>query len=81
MDEAEALFERLTSLRNHVGLFAEEYEPTLRRQIGNFPQAFTHLAPITTAHGIDAVRAGRRQRFPRRGEIVDGGSADTANAV
>ena len=71
MGEAEAMFERLIGLRNHVGLFAEEYEPTLRRQIGNFPQAFTHLALIMTAHGIEAVRAGKGQRFPRRGEVVE----------
>src|SRR5499426_418017 len=69
IDEAEALFERLIGLRNHLGLFAEEYEPKLRRQIGNFPQAFTHLALIVTAHGIDAVRAGGEPRFLRRGEV------------
>jgi len=71
IDEAEALFERLIGLRNHLGLFAEEYEPKLRRQIGNFPQAFTHLALIVTAHGIDAVRAGGERRLPRRGEVAE----------
>jgi len=71
IDEAEALFERLIGLRNHLGLFAEEYEPKLGRQLGNFPQAFTHLALIVTAHGIDAVRAGRELRFPRRGEVAE----------
>ena len=73
IDEAEALFERLIGLRNHLGLFAEEYEPRLRRQIGNFPQAFTHLALIVTAHGIDAVRAGGERRLPRRGEVAGAG--------
>ncbi len=53
--EAEALFERLLSLRNHLGLLSEEYDPKLRRQIGNFPQAFSHLALIVTAQVIDAV--------------------------
>ena len=71
IDEAEALFERLIGLRNHLGLFAEEYEPKLGRQLGNFPQAFTHLALIVTAHGIDAVRAGGELRFPRRGEVPE----------
>jgi GH15 family glucan-1,4-alpha-glucosidase len=71
IDEAEALFERLIGLRNHLGLFAEEYEPKLGRQLGNFPQAFTHLALIVTAHGIDAVRAGGELRFPRRGEVSE----------
>jgi GH15 family glucan-1,4-alpha-glucosidase len=70
IDEAEELFERLIGLRNHVGLFAEEYDVALRRQLGNFPQAFTHLALIVTAHGIDAVRAGGTPRFLRRGDAV-----------
>jgi GH15 family glucan-1,4-alpha-glucosidase len=47
--EARALFERLLSLRNDVGLLAEEYDPHARRQLGNFPQAFSHLALIMTA--------------------------------
>ena len=48
-DEAQTLFERLLSLRNDVGLLAEEYDPAAKRQIGNFPQAFTHVALINTA--------------------------------
>jgi GH15 family glucan-1,4-alpha-glucosidase len=48
-DEAQSLFERLLSLRNDVGLLAEEYDPVARRQVGNFPQAFTHVAVINTA--------------------------------
>jgi GH15 family glucan-1,4-alpha-glucosidase len=51
--EAEQLFERLLSLRNHLGLLSEEYDPKLQRQIGNFPQAFSHLALIRTAQTID----------------------------
>jgi GH15 family glucan-1,4-alpha-glucosidase len=47
--QAEELFERLTGLCNDVGLLAEEYEPTLKRQVGNFPQAFSHLALIQAA--------------------------------
>jgi carbohydrate kinase (thermoresistant glucokinase family) len=47
--EASALFERLLSLRNDVGLLAEEYDPKTQRQLGNFPQAFSHLALIGTA--------------------------------
>ena len=47
--EAEALFERLLALRNDVGLLAEEYDPQRRRQVGNFPQAFSHVALIGTA--------------------------------
>ena len=48
-DEAVALFERLLALRNDLGLISEEYEPGLRRLVGNFPQAFTHLALVETA--------------------------------
>jgi GH15 family glucan-1,4-alpha-glucosidase len=51
-DEARALFERLLALRNDVGLLAEEYDPRARRQVGNFPQAFSHVALINTAHNL-----------------------------
>ncbi|HEX4153813.1 MAG TPA: glycoside hydrolase family 15 protein [Steroidobacteraceae bacterium] len=47
--EAEALFERLLSLSNDVGLFAEEYDPHRRGMLGNFPQALTHMAMVNTA--------------------------------
>jgi GH15 family glucan-1,4-alpha-glucosidase len=47
--EAEALFERLIALCNDVGLLAEEYDPKQKRQLGNFPQAFSHLALIQSA--------------------------------
>jgi GH15 family glucan-1,4-alpha-glucosidase len=47
--EARELFERLLDLRNDVGLLSEEYDPVARRQLGNFPQAFTHLALVETA--------------------------------
>jgi GH15 family glucan-1,4-alpha-glucosidase len=57
--EAEALFDRLLGLRNHLGLLSEEYDPTLKRQIGNFPQGFSHLALIATAQAIDAARKGQ----------------------
>jgi len=53
--EARALFERLVSLCNDVGLLAEEYDTHLRRQIGNFPQAFSHLALIGTALSLSDV--------------------------
>jgi GH15 family glucan-1,4-alpha-glucosidase len=56
-DEARELFERLLALRNDVGLLAEEYDPYDRRQLGNFPQAFSHLALINSAHNL-ATAAG-----------------------
>jgi GH15 family glucan-1,4-alpha-glucosidase len=47
--EARELFERLLALRNDVGLLAEEYDPVGGRQIGNFPQAFSHIGLVSTA--------------------------------
>jgi GH15 family glucan-1,4-alpha-glucosidase len=47
--QGEALFERLLSLGNDVGLFAEEYDPRAKRMLGNFPQALTHMALVNTA--------------------------------
>ncbi|MFD7324558.1 glycoside hydrolase family 15 protein [Streptomyces sp. NPDC059875] len=47
--EARELFERLLALRNDVGLLAEEYDPVARRQLGNFPQAFSHIGLVGTA--------------------------------
>jgi GH15 family glucan-1,4-alpha-glucosidase len=53
LDEAEELFQRLLDVRSELGLFAEEWDPTTRRQLGNFPQAFTHVALINTAFNLD----------------------------
>ena len=50
--KARALFERLLELRNDVGLLAEEYDPRARRQLGNFPQAFSHVALANTARNL-----------------------------
>jgi GH15 family glucan-1,4-alpha-glucosidase len=55
IDEARALYDRLVSYANDVGLLAEEYDPTEKRQLGNFPQAFSHLALIITAHRLAAL--------------------------
>ncbi|GGY56946.1 glycoside hydrolase family 15 protein [Streptomyces omiyaensis] len=48
-EEAVELFERLAGLTNDVGLLAEEYDPVTRRQLGNFPQAFSHIGLVGTA--------------------------------
>jgi GH15 family glucan-1,4-alpha-glucosidase len=55
-DDAEALFERLLSLRNDLGLLAEEYDPRTKRQLGNFPQAFSHIGLINTANNLASAR-------------------------
>jgi GH15 family glucan-1,4-alpha-glucosidase len=50
--DARRMFERLLSLRNDVGLLAEGYDPRLKRQVGNFPQGFSHIALLSTAFNL-----------------------------
>jgi len=67
--KAEALFERLLALRNDLGLLSEEYEPRSRRLVGNFPQAFSHLALVNTASNL----AHREKPAEQRSDVkVDG---------
>jgi GH15 family glucan-1,4-alpha-glucosidase len=61
-DEAVCLFERLLSLRNDVGLLAEQYDAKLGRQVGNFPQAFSHLALLLTAFKLSPGQEPRQSR-------------------
>jgi GH15 family glucan-1,4-alpha-glucosidase len=61
-DEAMALLDRLLALRNDVGLLAEEYDPALGRQLGNFPQAFSHIALINTVHNLTLAEKPSVQR-------------------
>jgi len=61
--EALALFERLLSLRNDLGLLAEEYDPRSKRLLGNFPQALSHIALVNTAY--QCVSANRHSRHER----------------
>jgi GH15 family glucan-1,4-alpha-glucosidase len=63
-DDARRLFERLLALRNDVGLLAEEYDPRARRLVGNFPQAFSHIALVTTAHNLSRATKPAHQRAP-----------------
>ncbi|MET9736172.1 glycoside hydrolase family 15 protein [Streptomyces sp. NPDC006458] len=57
VDEARQLFEKLLALRNDLGLLAEEWDPRLQRQVGNFPQAFSHVPLIDTALRLTASGA------------------------
>ncbi len=57
VDEARRLFEKLLSLRNDLGLLAEEWDSRLQRQVGNFPQAFSHVPLIDTALRLTASGA------------------------
>lgn len=52
IDEARKLFESLIGICNDVGLLSEEYDPYAKRQVGNFPQAFSHLGLINTAYNL-----------------------------
>jgi GH15 family glucan-1,4-alpha-glucosidase len=61
-DDARRLFERLMSLRNDVGLLAEQYDSSATRLVGNFPQAFSHVALINTAHNLSRTSKPVAQR-------------------
>jgi len=64
-DDAHAVFDRLLGLCNDVGLLSEEYDLAAGRQLGNFPQAFSHVGLINTAHNLMAAEGPARQRAER----------------
>jgi GH15 family glucan-1,4-alpha-glucosidase len=64
-DDAHRLFERLLSLANDTGLLAEEYDSKRKRQVGNYPQAFSHIALIGAAFHL-------AEKGERRHETGDG---------
>jgi GH15 family glucan-1,4-alpha-glucosidase len=71
LQDARKLFERLLDLRNDVGLLAEEYDPVSGRQLGNFPQAFSHVPLVNTAmHLTEAGPDPRYLRFENKSEDV-----------
>jgi GH15 family glucan-1,4-alpha-glucosidase len=61
-EDAERLFRRLIGLCNDVGLLSEEYDPHAKRQLGNFPQAFSHIALINTAFNLTRAEKPAEQR-------------------
>ena len=63
--QASAMFERLLALRNDVGLLAEEYDPRTKRQMGNFPQAFSHVCLVNTAYNLTRYDGPAEQRANR----------------
>jgi GH15 family glucan-1,4-alpha-glucosidase len=65
--KARALFDRLLALRNDVGLLSEEYDPAHRRLVGNFPQAFTHVALVNSARNLSR-HGGPAEHRPDRGK-------------
>jgi GH15 family glucan-1,4-alpha-glucosidase len=62
IDDADRLFRRLVGLRNEVGLLSEQYDPRVKRLVGNFPQAFSHLALINSAYNLTRARKPVHQR-------------------
>jgi GH15 family glucan-1,4-alpha-glucosidase len=72
LDDARGLFEKLVKLTNDVGLLAEEYDPVLKRQVGNFPQAFSHIALINSAYNLSRAYgpAAERGGSPAKHEVL-----------
>jgi GH15 family glucan-1,4-alpha-glucosidase len=66
LDEAEALFSRVTETANDLGLFAEEFDPKTGEMLGNFPQALTHLSVINAALNLEGRPSGKSRRSGRR---------------
>jgi GH15 family glucan-1,4-alpha-glucosidase len=66
-DDARQLFERLLTLRNDVGLLSEQYDTGAKRLVGNFPQAFSHIALINSAHNLGNAAKPAEQRSARNG--------------
>jgi GH15 family glucan-1,4-alpha-glucosidase len=64
-DEAQALFEKLIGVSNDLGLLAEEYDPSAKRLLGNYPQAFTHVGLVNSAYNLSNHTGPGHQRGRR----------------
>jgi len=68
--EAEEMIERLLGLRNDLGLLAEEYDPASRRQLGNFPQAFSHVSLVNSVvrlhRHLEEIKSGKAEVGSKR---------------
>ncbi|QGV82071.1 glycoside hydrolase family 15 protein [Streptomyces ficellus] len=86
-DEGRELFERVLDVRNDVGLLSEEWDPVSRRQLGNLPQAFSHVALVNTAFALHGTRAesrngnGRHGDGSRNGRHGDGSRTESGSRV
>jgi GH15 family glucan-1,4-alpha-glucosidase len=69
--DAVRMFQRLLDIRNDVGLLSEEYDPMAKRQLGNFPQAFSHVGLVNTAFNLtrrSSQPVGGKSEQPTRAE-------------
>jgi GH15 family glucan-1,4-alpha-glucosidase len=73
--DAQRLFSKLLDLRNDVGLLAEEYDPSRRRLVGNFPQAFSHIALVNSAHNLTHIDKPSEQRGGKKAVASVGAEA------
>jgi GH15 family glucan-1,4-alpha-glucosidase len=64
-DEAQALFEKLLAVSNDLGLLSEEYDPSAKRLLGNYPQAFTHVGLVNSAYNLSKHTGPGHQRGRR----------------
>ena len=69
-DEARALFERLLSVRNDLGLLSEEYDPGTGRLVGNFPQAFSHVGLVNSARNVSRAGGPAEQRRQQERDVA-----------
>jgi GH15 family glucan-1,4-alpha-glucosidase len=76
MEDARRVFQRLVGLCNDVGLLAEEYDAGAQRAVGNFPQAFSHIALVNTAYNIAAVSKPCEQRSGKSSVAAAGRAED-----
>ncbi|HEX5867115.1 MAG TPA: glycoside hydrolase family 15 protein, partial [Beijerinckiaceae bacterium] len=79
IDDATRLFEKLLSLRNDLGLLAEEYDTARNRLVGNFPQGFSHIGVINTAFNLIDAHGPAQQRAERA--APDGGAANPRDII
>jgi GH15 family glucan-1,4-alpha-glucosidase len=76
MADAERMFRRLVALRNDLGLLSEEYDPRAKRLVGNFPQAFSHMALVNSAYNLTRREKPVEQRAQAEYESPEGKAAE-----
>ena len=69
LEDAYRLFERLMTLRNDVGLMSEQYDPAIKRFLGNFPQAFSHVALVNSAFNLGRAAKPVEQRAEQPAQV------------